>query len=195
MLSMRVGADLHRHDGDRERHVANAATVGHERLAAFIVWAVPAVVLGLIVLFKLTDRPAQARWLKDDERAALEAELARERSAHGVAPHMTVGQALRNPAVILLALTNFLVTSAHYGIEAFQPTILTKWTTWASPASRGPRCRRSSRSWWSADHWPGTDRGRALVHTCVPRSGARMLILTMLVRAVTRSRSCSSRSP
>src|SRR5262249_52163897 len=38
----------------------------------FIFWGIPAVILGIIVLFYLTDRPAQARWLTDDERTALE---------------------------------------------------------------------------------------------------------------------------
>jgi ACS family tartrate transporter-like MFS transporter len=152
----------------------------------YIVWAIPAVVMGFIVFFKLTDRPAQARWLKDDERAALEAELARERSAAGVTQHMTVGQALRNPAVILLALTNFLVTSAHYGIEAFQPTILGKWfnlslssISWAAMPSFIAILVGQLTVGWSSDR-----RGERWFHTCVPLFwGAGVLILTMLFRA------------
>src|SRR5882762_2962786 len=34
----------------------------------FIVEAVPAVILGVVVLFYMTDRPGQAKWLNDDER-------------------------------------------------------------------------------------------------------------------------------
>ena len=190
MISMRVSAPILR--------IGTTETVNHVAVTTpplfgmhgwqltYIVWAVPAVVLGVIVLFKLTDRPAQARWLTDDERAALEAELARERSAAGVAQHMTVGQALRNPAVILLALTNFLVTSAHYGIEAFQPTILTKWfnlslssVSWAAMPSFIAILVGQLTVGWSSDR-----RGERWFHTCVPLFwGAGVLILTMLGRA------------
>ncbi|HVU50361.1 MAG TPA: MFS transporter [Polyangia bacterium] len=152
----------------------------------YIVWAVPAVILGLLVLFKLTDRPAQARWLSAEERDALEAELARERTAQGVAQHMSIGEALRNPAVLLLALTNFLVTSAHYGIEAFQPTILKSWfnlslasVSWAAmPVFFAILVGLLGVS-WSSDR-----RGERWLHTVVPMFwGAAVLILTMLARA------------
>ena len=50
----------------------------------YIVWGIPAVVLGVMVLFCLTDRPGQARWLTAEEREALERELeAREEPQHG----------------------------------------------------------------------------------------------------------------
>src|SRR4051794_22866008 len=44
----------------------------------YIAWGVPAVVLGVLVLIFLTDRPGQARWLAPEERDALELELKRE---------------------------------------------------------------------------------------------------------------------
>jgi len=47
----------------------------------FICEAVPAVMLGFVVLFYLTDRPAKAHWLEPHEREWLIAELAAERSA------------------------------------------------------------------------------------------------------------------
>ena len=47
----------------------------------FLCEAVPAVVLGFVVLFYLTDRPAKAHWLEPREREWLIAELAAERSA------------------------------------------------------------------------------------------------------------------
>src|ERR1700732_3259723 len=37
----------------------------------FIIEAVPAVFLGVVVLFYMTDRPEQAKWLRDDERTWL----------------------------------------------------------------------------------------------------------------------------
>ena len=38
----------------------------------FVLEALPALVLGVVVLFFLTDRPAKAKWLTDQERARLE---------------------------------------------------------------------------------------------------------------------------
>ncbi len=38
----------------------------------YIAWGLPAVVMGVVVLFALTDRPHQARWLTPEEREAVE---------------------------------------------------------------------------------------------------------------------------
>jgi ACS family tartrate transporter-like MFS transporter len=151
----------------------------------YIVWAVPAVVLGVVVFLKLTDRPAQARWLTPDERAALETTLARERAAQGVVTHLRLGQALRNPAILLLALANFLITSAHYGLEAFLPTILQSWfhlrlsvVAWAAMPSFGAILVAQLAVSWSSDR-----HGERWWHTIVPMLwGAAALLLTLLGR-------------
>ncbi len=93
----------------------------------FIAWGVPAVLLGLAVLLFLTDKPGQARWLKDDEREALEAELRREKELQGAAGHMSVGQALSNPKVLILAGAYFCSVTGNYGVEFFMPKILQRW--------------------------------------------------------------------
>ena len=46
----------------------------------YIFWGVPAVVLGVVVLLFLTDRPGQAHWLDPEEREALGAELEHEKA-------------------------------------------------------------------------------------------------------------------
>jgi sugar phosphate permease len=190
MVSMQVSAPILR--------IGTTETVNHVAVTTpplfgmhgwqlmFIVWAVPAVILGVVVLFKLTDRPAQARWLTDDERAALEAELERERSAGGVARHLSVGQFLRNPAILLLAFSNFFVTSAHYGIEAFQNTILKNWfnlnigdVPWAALPSFCAILVGLLAVSWSSDR-----RGERWFHTCIPLFwGSAVLVLTLLARA------------
>jgi ACS family tartrate transporter-like MFS transporter len=93
----------------------------------FIVWGLPAVVLGLLVLVWLTDRPAQAKWLTADERAALEAEIERERAEHDTSAHLSLFQALRQPRVLLLAFAYFCVVTANYGTEFFMPKLLQTW--------------------------------------------------------------------
>jgi ACS family tartrate transporter-like MFS transporter len=47
----------------------------------FIVEGLPAVLLGLAALKLLTDRPAQADWLTEEEKQALEAKLDAEAKA------------------------------------------------------------------------------------------------------------------
>ena len=93
----------------------------------YIAWGIPAVVLGFVVLAFLTDRPGQARWLAADEREALETELAREKAARKGSMHMSFGQALANPKVLLLAAAYFFIVTGNYGVEFFLPTILKKW--------------------------------------------------------------------
>jgi ACS family tartrate transporter-like MFS transporter len=94
----------------------------------YIVWGVPAVVLGVIVFFALPDRPRHARWLTTEEREALEAELIRERAQHGSGiHHVGVLEALRHPKVLMLALAYFFAVTGNYGVELFLPTILKNW--------------------------------------------------------------------
>lgn len=93
----------------------------------YVAWGIPAVVLGVMVLFFLTDRPGQARWLEEDERIALENELKREKELHHGSRHMKVGEALRHPKVLILAAAYFFIVTGNYGVEFFMPSILKRW--------------------------------------------------------------------
>lgn len=93
----------------------------------FIFWGIPAVIMGIVVVLALTDRPKHAKWLTEDERDALEAELAREKAQHQSAGHMSVMQGLTNPNVLMLCLAYFGVVTGNYGIEIFLPSILEDW--------------------------------------------------------------------
>jgi ACS family tartrate transporter-like MFS transporter len=46
----------------------------------FILEAVPAIILGVVVLFYMTDRPEKAKWLPDDQRAWLVETMEAERA-------------------------------------------------------------------------------------------------------------------
>ena len=85
-------------------------------------------VLGILILFYLTDRPHQARWLTEDERTALEDTLAREKHEHkrGIG-HLTVGQALANPKVLALAAAYYFVVTGSYGVELYMASIVKDW--------------------------------------------------------------------
>jgi MFS transporter, ACS family, tartrate transporter len=93
----------------------------------YIVWGIPSVVAGFVVLFQLTDRPRHAKWLTAEESEALEAELTREKSLRVNASHHSVWTALTSPRVLLLSLAYFGIVSANYGIEFFLPSILKDW--------------------------------------------------------------------
>ena len=93
----------------------------------YIFWGIPAVILGILVLVFLTDKPGQAKWLKPDEREALEAELKREKELHPGNKHMSVWDALSHPKVLILAAAYFFVVTGNYGVELFLPSILDSW--------------------------------------------------------------------
>ncbi len=93
----------------------------------YIVWGIPAVVLGIVVWFVLTDRPARATWLNEAEKTALETELEKERAQRAAGPRMSILQVLINPRVLLLTLAYFCTVSASLGFELFMPSILKDW--------------------------------------------------------------------
>jgi MFS transporter, ACS family, tartrate transporter len=94
----------------------------------FILEGVPAVALGFTTLFYLTDRPEEAKWLPEPERAWIAGELRKEKAAKSATGSLTVGQALAQRDVILLALTYFLALVGLYGFNFWFPTILKRAT-------------------------------------------------------------------
>src|SRR5579872_2078502 len=74
----------------------------------FIIEAVPAVLLGLVVLRYMTDRPASADWLSEDERNWLQRRLDNESRQIASAGHLTWTRALADPRVVALSLIYFM---------------------------------------------------------------------------------------
>jgi ACS family tartrate transporter-like MFS transporter len=90
----------------------------------FILEAMPALILSMVVFFYLTDRPADARWLAPQERQWLQARMAAEERQRLAAEHISVAQALREPRVLALALVYFGAVAANYGITFWLPQII-----------------------------------------------------------------------
>ncbi len=90
----------------------------------FIIEAVPAVLLSVVVFFYLTDTPAQAKWLSAEERGWLVGRLAQERAQRETARQYSVMQAILNPRVLLLSLVYFGAVACNYGLGFFLPTIV-----------------------------------------------------------------------
>jgi ACS family tartrate transporter-like MFS transporter len=90
----------------------------------FILEGLPAVILGFVTLFYLTDWPHQATWLSDDERQWITAELGEEMKAKQAEHPASVWTALRHKNVILLSAAYFFVISSVYGFTFWFPTVL-----------------------------------------------------------------------
>jgi ACS family tartrate transporter-like MFS transporter len=90
----------------------------------FILEALPAVILGIVTFFFMTDRPAQARWLPDEERAwlvgTMDAEVA-QRSGH--ASH-SPWRGLVDPRVLALSLVYFGTSAGLYTLGIWAPQII-----------------------------------------------------------------------
>jgi len=88
----------------------------------FITEGLPAVVLGVVTLIWMTDRPRQATWLTLEERDHLEGLLAAEARAKEGAGGTSVWQALRLRNVWLLALGIFATNAGGYALAFWLPT-------------------------------------------------------------------------
>jgi ACS family tartrate transporter-like MFS transporter len=97
----------------------------------FLFEGIPAVVLGIATLFYLPDRPNEAKWLAHGEREWITARLAEESDAKSHAEQMTVGQALRHPAVLILTAGLFFTYTGGYAFWFWEPTMLQRFTGWS----------------------------------------------------------------
>ena len=90
----------------------------------FICEGVPTVLLGLVVMFYLTDGPEKASWLDADARAWLIDRLRRERTVREAHAKHTLREALKHPRVLLFGLVYFGTAAAGYGLGFWLPTIV-----------------------------------------------------------------------
>jgi MFS family permease len=90
----------------------------------FLLEAVPTLLLGLVALFFLTDRPAEARWLSAAERDALTQELAREQREHPARHAADFRHALATPNMWILSVMYALVVFGFYTLNYYTPTML-----------------------------------------------------------------------
>ena len=90
----------------------------------FFLEALPAVLMGFVVLFLLPNGPKQARWLSDNEKAWIQSRLSEEAAtADSTRPHR-LKDVFTSPLVWLLCLIYFLLNVGGYGYEMWLPTIV-----------------------------------------------------------------------
>ena len=90
----------------------------------FIVEAVPAFILGVMVLFYMTDRPEKAKWLRDDERNWLVATMNAEAAKKASTANHSVWRGLADPRVIALSLVYFGTSAGLYTLGIWAPQII-----------------------------------------------------------------------
>ena len=87
--------------------------------------------LGIVTLFVLPDRPSEAHWLAPNERDWLASRLSEERRAKAHAEQMSILQTLRHPSVIILTLGLFFCYTGGYIFWFWMPTLLKRMTGWS----------------------------------------------------------------
>jgi ACS family tartrate transporter-like MFS transporter len=90
----------------------------------YIAEAIPTILIGVVTLFVLTDRPEQATFLTLEEKTWLAGKLAAERQAKEAVRTFSVWQAMIDPKVLLLALNYFGIVVASLGMLIFIPQII-----------------------------------------------------------------------
>ncbi len=91
----------------------------------FLLEALPAMALGLVVLAKLPDGPRDAAWLGADERALVEARLRDEAAAQtGAGKRSRLAEVFLDWRVWALALADFLRAIVNNALNFWMPTLV-----------------------------------------------------------------------
>ena len=87
----------------------------------FLLEALPAIVIGFCIFFRLTNTIESASWLSSDEKRLLSNELASEAGTKRLG---TYGDAFRSGRVWFACLIYFCIVTGLYGIAFWLPTII-----------------------------------------------------------------------
>ena len=90
----------------------------------FLVEGLPAVVLGLMTLRFMTDRPSEASWLAPDDRRWLTETMDADRAVRAAVGHTSMRASFASPRVWLLCTVFFLNTIVNYGMFLWLPRLL-----------------------------------------------------------------------
>jgi ACS family tartrate transporter-like MFS transporter len=96
----------------------------------FLVEGLPAIILSFVFLLRLSDTPADAKWLLPEEREWLLNRI-RIDTASGGHTH-DVGRALLDPRVVQMGLVFLCMLCAMYAYTFSAPAILQKLTGWST---------------------------------------------------------------
>lgn len=100
----------------------------------FVLEGIPAVLLGFVVLGFLTETPAEARWLKPEQREWLSATIGAEQHDAHTRFGVKLRAALTHPTVWLLAIVMFCCQTGSYGLSFWVPSIVKSLTGYSELA-------------------------------------------------------------
>ena len=98
----------------------------------FLLEAIPAVIMGLVILMILPNRPQDACWLSPAQKDWIQSRLADDIAAPSHAPRHSLAQIFSSGRVWLLCLLYFLMNVGGYGYELWLPTIIKSFSTTSS---------------------------------------------------------------
>lgn len=127
----------------------------------FLLEGLPAVIFGVAAFFYLSDRPATARWLSDDEKATVTSLLQRDAAARdrafGTPPARSITRQILNRNVWLLALAFSTMVSNFNALAIWLPQIVRGMLGPGAPywqiglvAAIPPLCTLCAIPFWSA---------------------------------------------
>jgi MFS family permease len=90
----------------------------------FLLEAMPAIILGIVVFLVLPNRPGEARWLTQPEKEWIAAQIEADRGLHEPHHPQSLAQVFTSGRVWLLCLVGFLLAIGGYGYELWLPTII-----------------------------------------------------------------------
>lgn len=89
----------------------------------FLIEGIPAMLFAPLVLWYMTERPADATWLTADERNWLSREMAAEH-AQTTHAHVTLREAATSARLWIVSLPYFCIVIAFYGVSFWLPQIV-----------------------------------------------------------------------
>jgi ACS family tartrate transporter-like MFS transporter len=90
----------------------------------FILEGIPALFLGVMSWFYLTDWPHQAKWLPAQERDWIVHKLESEKRVKESVRRYTIWQALRNRDVLILTTLHFVQNGSAHALALWLPTVI-----------------------------------------------------------------------
>jgi ACS family tartrate transporter-like MFS transporter len=90
----------------------------------FLLEGIPAVVLGLVVLVILPNRPSNARWLSESEKSWVQERLDADAAGITTHQHHRLAEVFTSGRVWLFCLLYFLLNVGGYGYELWLPSII-----------------------------------------------------------------------
>lgn len=100
--------------------------------ALFLLEAIPALLMGVVLVFWMADWPQEARWLTPDEKKFLTEQYQHEVAAKAAVKRYSLWDAFKDREVLKLCLTYFLWITGFWGFNYWMPAVLKEVSNWSN---------------------------------------------------------------